>query len=111
LWDEASDTSSLGRRSFEPLSEDLERQLIEDIQESGGLASGFSLRDICNSKEDLYGAPGSSHCSKIQKKVDYWKDHPDRYYKRLQALGVKHVSAKKKKKQQQQHRPPRSPSP
>lgn len=77
------------------LDESVEHQLILDIDEAGGIKSAFSLVDICNSREHLFGAPSSPQRVRIQKRVDYWKSYPERYYFRRRDLGIRTVSAKK----------------
>jgi hypothetical protein len=78
------------------LPDTVERQVIEDIEESGGLTSGFKLLNLCKAREDLYGEAGSERRKRIQKRVVYWKKFPERYYYRLRELGVRLGCAKKK---------------
>jgi hypothetical protein len=46
------------------------KALLTDIEALGGVsAPNFSLRQICNSKPDIYGPPGSEQRRQVQNKV------------------------------------------
>lgn len=50
----------------------LSRQLIQDIDDSGGIKQ-FSLKSICDKKPEFYGSKGTSLRRKVQNKVAKWK--------------------------------------
>jgi hypothetical protein len=79
------------------LDDAVELQLILDIDEAGGIKSAFRLVEICNSRPDLYGVASSNQRTRIQNRVNYWKNFPERYYVRRSELGIRTVSAKKRK--------------
>lgn len=64
------------------LSYNLQRQLITDIALYGGLEF-VCLRDLCNSKPDIYGLQNSGVRRKIQNKVHQWKLLKPEAYRRL----------------------------
>jgi hypothetical protein len=51
----------------------VQRQLLQDIETAGGIGSGFSLRHICDSKEDIYGTASSSTRRSVRNKVYQWQ--------------------------------------
>ena len=64
------------------LSFNVQRQLITDIALNGGLEF-VCLRDLCNSKPDVYGLQNSRVRRKIQNKVHQWKRLNSAAYVRL----------------------------
>jgi hypothetical protein len=70
------------------LSVNIQRQLIIDISLNGGL-DFFRLRDLCNSKPDVYGAINSKLRRKIQNTVARWRKlTPSGYQHLLSRLNV-----------------------
>lgn len=67
------------RSSFEF---NLEAQLLQDIENSGGIHS-ISLRRICDLKPFLYGEKNSKERKRIQNKVNRWKQFKSKEYKQL----------------------------
>lgn len=61
---------------------DLEAQLLQDIENSGGIHS-ISLRRICDLKPFLYGEKNSKERKRIQNKVNRWKHFKSKEYKQL----------------------------
>lgn len=68
---EQSITSSISDDS-RGLWQSLQRQLLLDIDEKGGLFS-FKLSALCNKKSDIYGAAGTALRRSVQNRVTYWK--------------------------------------
>jgi hypothetical protein len=95
----AGDEQSQPARERSRLDEKVELQLILDIDEAGGIKSAFRLVEICNHRPHLFGVASSTQRTRIQKRVNYWKDFPERYYFRRSELGIRTVSAKKRKPQ------------
>ena len=77
----------------------LEKQLLQEIEEAGGLFA-VSLKDICDEKPDDYGRPASPRRAQIQDRVQYLKTRlqAPEYLAWLEHLGVtpSHELAKKK---------------
>ncbi len=70
------------------LSFNVQRQLITDIVLNGGLEL-VRLRDLCNSKPDVYGLQRSKVRRKIQNKVNEWKRlSPSAYIQLLNQLNI-----------------------
>lgn len=67
------------------LSSHVQKQLLQDIERSGGIKSKFSLKNICDSKEDVYGLPVSAQRRSVQNKVEIWKNLPREEYNLLLA--------------------------
>jgi hypothetical protein len=67
------------------LSTSVQKQLLEDIESAGGIASNFRLRDILNSKSDVYGPPHLAQRRSVQNKVDDWKRKSSNEYLTLLA--------------------------
>jgi hypothetical protein len=63
---------------------------LQDIECAGGIASNFSLKAICDSKQDIYGKPNSSEQHMVWNTVNKWKHHWTRadYYALLASLGI-----------------------
>jgi hypothetical protein len=80
----------------------VQKSLLQDIEESGGLglasfgltsscsAKAFALKNICNRRSDIYGVVGSERRRQVQNKVSRWKclEQAD-YYLLLANLGVR----------------------
>lgn len=72
------------------------KSLAQDIEAAGGIGGRdsrrpFNLPRICNKREDLYGAPGSSRRKAIQNKVDRWRKLTRAEYSAvLESLNVQH---------------------
>ena len=64
------------------LIRDIEAQLLQDIENSGGIHSA-SLYRICNLKPELYGVSGSKDRKRIQNLVNRWKQLKNKEYKNL----------------------------
>ena len=62
----------LHRSTCQSIPIHLQRQLLNDILNSGGLFA-TSLRCICDSNPHLYGFPGTKERKRIQNKVYRWK--------------------------------------
>jgi hypothetical protein len=64
------------------LSTTLQRQLLKDIERSGGITN-VSLKGLCNKKTDIYGLPSSSLRKAVQNKASRWKRLTKHQYKLL----------------------------
>jgi hypothetical protein len=63
---------------------------LQDIECAGGIASNFSLKAICDSKQDIYDKPNSSEQHMVWNTINKWKHHwtcAD-YYALLASLGI-----------------------
>jgi hypothetical protein len=67
----SSSASSADKKGW-GLSSSIQKQLLVDIEEAGGLASCV-LEVVCNAKEDIYGQPNSKHRRKVQNVLKYWR--------------------------------------
>lgn len=73
------------------------KSLAQDIEAAGGIGGRdsrrpFNLPRICNKREDIYGAPGSSRRKAIQNKVDRWRKLTRAEYSAvLEALNVRQI--------------------
>jgi hypothetical protein len=67
----SSSTSSADKKGW-GLTSSIQKQLLVDIEEAGGLAS-CNLEVVCNAKEDIYGQPNSKHRRKVQNVLKYWR--------------------------------------
>ena len=85
----------------------VQKSLLQDIEESGGLglvgcgptstssAKAFCLKRICNRRSNIYGEVGSERRRQVQNKVTRWKclEQAD-YFLLLADLGVRPIQAK-----------------
>ena len=68
------------------------RSLLHDIEAQGG-RHGIALREICNRKPDMYGAPGSTERRVIQNKVHHLKLlSREAYLKMLATMNIQRTS-------------------
>jgi hypothetical protein len=63
----------------------VKRQLLADIGAMGGSLATFSLKTVCNAKEDIYGAPNSKLRRQIANLVSWWKSLPTEEFERKRA--------------------------
>lgn len=73
---------SPGRTNKLGLQSHLDKQLIQDIQASGGRGS-FSLAHICDRKQEIYGSPRSSLRRKVANRSDYLRKLSNAEYAQL----------------------------
>lgn len=75
----------------------VQKQLLQDIEGTGGGISAFffndtgvyALKHLCDGREDIYGLPSSNQRRQIQNKVSRWKSlSEDKYYQLLAEYGV-----------------------
>jgi hypothetical protein len=82
------------RTNTKGLPLNLQKQLLQDIEASGGIGDGhgtpFKLLSICNRRSELYGEAGKGGLRrKVQNKVQAWRNlNAVEYYKLLAYLGV-----------------------
>ena len=79
-------------RRNQGLKEHLQKQLLKDIEDNGGLRV-FSLARLVNEKSDTYGEVDSTLRRQVQNCVDRWKRHTDsEYLLLLNYFGVRAAS-------------------
>jgi hypothetical protein len=68
----------------------LERQLLQDIENAGGIQCSFSiLMHIYNDKQDIYGCPTLEAHKKVQERVPYLRNLPrDEYYHLVATVSI-----------------------
>lgn len=71
-FDVVSDESLAEEEAEWGLRPSVQRSLLQDIEEQGGL-DVVDLASLCNAKPDVYGLPRSPLRRKVQNKVDRWK--------------------------------------
>jgi hypothetical protein len=60
--------------SLSHLTLKLQKQLLLDIRDRGGLGSNKTWpKELCNKKSDIYGESGSETCDSVCQKVFWWK--------------------------------------
>jgi hypothetical protein len=80
---------STTKTSATGLSLHVQKSLLQDIEESGGLVVAC-VRNLCNRRSDIFGAAGSERRRQVQNKVTKWKSLDEiEYYKLLASLGVR----------------------
>ena len=68
----------------------IQKQLLQDIKNSGGIGDTLSLKCTCDSKPDIYGDPSSEKQKQVQSKVRHWKMlGSTEYYQLVATLGVR----------------------
>jgi hypothetical protein len=73
----------------------LQRQLLQEIESSGGISelSSLTLAKILDSKPDVYGKSSSNKRRSVRDRVRYWRDLPiDEYYRVATTLGFQHTT-------------------
>jgi hypothetical protein len=86
---QSSSTAATTRKSQvdgRGLSNSIQKQLIHDIQSRGGIkncGSLFQIKDICNSKPDIYGPSGTLLRKKVRSRVQYLAKLSDQEYRIL----------------------------
>ena len=72
------------------LPKHIQKQLLQDIKNSGGIGDTSSLKCICDSKPDIYGDPSSEKWKQVRSKVRHWKTlSSTEYYQLVATLGVR----------------------
>lgn len=71
----------------------IQKQLLQDIQDAGGIGDGqtlpFKLSKLCDKRSDVYGKPGSKQRVKIRNKVYTWQQKSQQeYFDILSSFGI-----------------------
>lgn len=75
------------------LSLHTQKQLLQDIEDAGGIGDGktipFHFSQLCDKRKDVYGEPASKQRKKIRNKVDAWRaKSQEEYFGILASFGI-----------------------